>query len=314
LYCFRKEFIKEMLYLILLLAAIADAKIGVGLAGPPSFGSNSLDTAPIYLQSNGNPYISENIPFQFPFPGNTTQDQSWQLQLNVSEALDTSLPGTAQADTNSVLSFIWPNGTGFDSMNKNVNTCALVITNLSSQALAGGQNELGPCVQTLGQSCINNLTAALISSKAYVAGNCAGLSGVIENTCPEIWTDSIAFRKLLPWIWQSGLLTSCVEVSGDVIQNSTLKSGEAFMYSDSGPHIPADIQPLLDAVNTVWPVALITSSEGSLNQAGVSLACLRANSTLAGVETASKGTRTLSGMGRLGCISSALIVAGILLV
>ena len=86
------------------------------------------------------------------------------------------------------------------------------------------------------------------------------------------------------------------------------------MYSDSGPHIPADIQPLLDAVNTVWPVALITSSEDSANQAGVSLACLRANSTLAGVVNASKGARTLSGIRVLSGISSALIVAGMLLV
>lgn len=186
-----------MLYLILLLAATANAKIGVGLAGPPSFGSNSLDPAPVYLQSNGNPYISSSIPFQFPFPGNATQNQNWQLQLNVSEALDTSLPETAQADTNSVLSFTWPNGTGFDSMSKNISACALVITNLSPQALAGGQNELGGCVQTLGQSCINSLTAALSSSQAYVDGNCAGLSGLIANACPDLWTDSVAFRKLL---------------------------------------------------------------------------------------------------------------------
>jgi hypothetical protein len=187
-----------MLYLILLLAAIADAKIGIGLAGPPSFGSNSLDPGPVYLQSNGNPYISQSIPFQFPFPGNATQNQNWQLQLNVSEALDTSLPGTAQADTNSVLSFTWPNGTGFNSMSRNISACALVITGLSSQALVGGQNELGGCVQTLGQSCINNLTATLASSEAYVMGNCAGISGVIANICPDIWTNSVAFRKLLP--------------------------------------------------------------------------------------------------------------------
>jgi hypothetical protein len=196
LYCFKKEFIEEMLYLILLLAATANAKIGIGLAGPPAFGSTSLDTASVYLQSNGNPYINQIIPFQFQFPGNSSQNQNWELQLNVSEVLDTSLPGTAQADTNSVLSFTWPNGTGFGSMSKNISACALVITNLSSQALAGGQNKLGECVQTLGQSCINNLTATLASSEAYVAGNCAGLSGVIANTCPDIWTDSIAFGKL----------------------------------------------------------------------------------------------------------------------
>jgi hypothetical protein len=306
-----------MLYLILLLAATAKAKIGIGLAGPPSFGSNSLDPAPVYLQSNGNPYINKVIPFQFQFPGNSSQNQIWELQFNVSEALDTTLPGTAQADTNSVLSFSWPNGTGFDSMSKNINACALVITALSSQALAGGQNELGGCVQTLGQSCINNLTATLGSSEAYVAGNCAGLSGVISNICPDLWTDSVAFRKLLPLIppiWKSDLLTSRSEISGDIIQDSTLKSGEAFMYSDSGPHIPADIQPLLDAINTVWPVALITSSEDSPNQTGVSLACLRANSTLAGVANSSKGAITLSGIGRLSGLSSALIVAGMLLV
>ena len=86
------------------------------------------------------------------------------------------------------------------------------------------------------------------------------------------------------------------------------------MYSDSGPHIPADMQPLLDAVNTVWPVALITSSEDSSNQVGVSLACLRANSTLAGVVNTSRGVRTLSGIGRLSGISIALVVAGMLLV
>jgi hypothetical protein len=86
------------------------------------------------------------------------------------------------------------------------------------------------------------------------------------------------------------------------------------MYSDSGPHIPADIQPLLDAVNTVWPVALVTSSEDSSNQAGVSLACLRANSTLAGVVNASKGERALSGIRGLSAISSALITVGMLLV
>jgi hypothetical protein len=86
------------------------------------------------------------------------------------------------------------------------------------------------------------------------------------------------------------------------------------MYSDSGPHVLADIQPLLDAVNTVWPVAVITSSEGSSNQAGISLACLRANSTLAGVVNSSKGARNLSGIGGLSGISSALIVAGMLLV
>jgi hypothetical protein len=187
-----------MLYLILLLAATTNAKIGIGLAGPPSFGSNSLDPAPVYLQSNGNPYINNVIPFQFQFPGNSSQIQNWELQLNVSEVLDTSLPGTAQADTNSVLSFTWPNGTGFGSTSKNISACALVITNLSSQALAGGQNELGECVQTLGQSCINNLTAILASSEAYVAGNCAGLSEAIGNICPDIWTDSIAFRKLQP--------------------------------------------------------------------------------------------------------------------
>jgi hypothetical protein len=185
-----------MLYLILFLAATANAKIGIGLAGPPAFGSNSLDTAPVYLQSNQNPYIDETIPFQFQFPGDTTQNQTWELQLNVSEVLDTSLSGTAQADTNSVLSFLWPNGTGFDSMSESINACALVITNLSSQALAGGQNELGGCAQTLGQSCINNLIITLGSSEAYVAANCAGLSGVIANTCPDMWTESVAFRKL----------------------------------------------------------------------------------------------------------------------
>ena len=189
-----------MLYLILLLAATANAKIGIGLAGPPSFGSNSLDTAPVYLQSNGNPYISTVIPFQFQFPGNSSQNRNWELQLNVSEALDTSLPGTAQADTNSVLSFTWHNGTGFDSMSKNISACALVITGLSSQALDGGQNELGGCVQTLGQSCVNSLTATLGASQAYVDGNCAGLSGVIANICPDLWTDSVAFRKLLSLI------------------------------------------------------------------------------------------------------------------
>ena len=198
MYCFRKEFIEEMLYLILLLAATANAKIGIGLAGPPSFGSNSLDPAPVYLQSNGNPYINNVIPFQFQFPGNSSQIQDWELQLNVSEVLDTSLPGTAQADTNSVLSFTWPNGTGFESISKNISACALVITDLSLQALAGGQNELGGCVQTLGQSCINNLTTILGSSETYVDGNCAGLSGVIANICPDLWTGSVAFRKLLP--------------------------------------------------------------------------------------------------------------------
>jgi hypothetical protein len=86
------------------------------------------------------------------------------------------------------------------------------------------------------------------------------------------------------------------------------------MYSDSGPHIPADIQPLLDAINTVWPVALITGSEDSSNPAGVNLVCLRANSTLAGVVNTSKGTRTPSRIGGLSGISSALIVAGMLLV
>jgi hypothetical protein len=86
------------------------------------------------------------------------------------------------------------------------------------------------------------------------------------------------------------------------------------MYSDSGPHIPADIQHLLDAINIVWPVALITSSEDSQNQAGVSLACLRANSTLAGVVNFSRGARTISRIGGLSVISSAFMVAGMLLV
>jgi hypothetical protein len=86
------------------------------------------------------------------------------------------------------------------------------------------------------------------------------------------------------------------------------------MYSDSGPHVPADMRPLLDAVNTVWPVAVITSSKDSSNQAGVSLACLRANSTLAGAVNNSKGARTLSGIGGLSGLSSALIVTGMLLV
>jgi hypothetical protein len=63
----------------------------------------------------------------------------------------------------------------------------------------------------------------------------------------------------------------------------------------------------------VWPVAVITSSKDSSNQAGVSLACLRANSTLAGVVNTSKGARTPSRIRGLTGISSALIVAGMLL-
>jgi hypothetical protein len=183
-----------MLYWVLFLAATASAKVGIGLAGPPAFGSSTSDTAPIYLQGNAGPYISREIPIQFPFPGDPSKDKAWKLTLNVSEVVDNSLPGAEQGDTNSVLSFLWPNGSGFESMSSNINACALVITNITSLALFSGQNELGSCAQTLGQDCINNLTSALSSGESYVAGNCAGLSGVVANICPQMFNQSVAFR------------------------------------------------------------------------------------------------------------------------
>ena len=154
--------------------------IGIGQSGPPAPGSNTLQPSKPYLESNQNPYMTSTIPFTPPAqPSNSTQ--TWRLRINVSEPLDTSLLGTEQAETNTVLSFLASDGGDVGEQKG----CVVVIADLLSTGLQGTADcrELGECGE--------KLRAALGRE-----GSCEAIAGAVASICPERWKNAVGFCKL----------------------------------------------------------------------------------------------------------------------